>query len=365
MASSSTQPNISTSTPKYLPPHRRHERTTSSSSRRGSRSHSPSYRRGQPFLTYEDLHAKYSPPNSPPLRIPRAQRSLSAEDLYRRYHTQPNQPQQGENQSQHGQIQGHDPPNISEPPPPSQPRDLRALRRPRSPSLPRQAPRQQLSARLPDPPVFNGSDRSKFEDWKLRIENKLSLNEDHYPTEAFKIEYVISRLSGKATEHTVPRRRKLTAKPYVSVDDLFQHLSDLYETPLRIQEDASGYICEDLKQGAEQSFPDFYAEFMRHAGQSSGYSSKHLAMYLQRGLNKRLTNACQIMGKYWTNTSLSDLKEYLTGVDYLQRNTAEQEAKDKAKNFARQYALARQEAAVKPPGKYVILARPDREEYKR
>ena len=346
MASSSTQPNSSnplTSTPKYIPPHRRH------SSRSGSRSHSPTYRRGQPYLTYEDLHARYSPPNSPSLHMPRAQRSLSAEDLYHRYQ---NQPQQRENPAENSHS------------PSSQSRDLRALRRQRSPSPPRQAPR--LSPRLPDPPVFNGSDRSKFEDWKLRIENKLSLNGDHYPTEAFKIEYVISRLGGKATEHTVPRRRKLTTKPYVSVNDLFHHLSDLYETPLQIQEDASGYICDDLKQGVEQPFPDFYAEFMRHAGQlSDSVSSRHLARCLQSGLNKRLTNACQMTGKYWTNTSLSDLKKYLTGVDYLQRNTAEQEAKDKAKKFARQYALAKQEAESKPPGKYAILARPNLDEYGR
>ena len=152
--------------------------------------------------------------------------------------------------------------------------------------------------------------------------------------------------------------------------DILEHLSDVYETPLQIQEDASYYIYEDLKQGAEQSFPDFYAEFMRHAIQSSdSVSSQQLAMYLQRGLNKRLTNACQMMGKYWTNTSFSDLKEYLTRVDFLQRDTAEQEAKElaskKADKFARQYTLARQEAAAKSPGKYVVLARPDPEEYRR
>ena len=146
MASSSTQPNISTSTPKYIPPHRRHSSGTA------SRSHSPLYRRGQPFLTYEDLHAKYSPPNSPPLHMPRVQRSLSAEDLRHRFHKQKNQPR--ENQSQDGQIQGHDPPNIPAPAPSPPPRDLRGLRRPRSPSPPRQALR--LSLTLPDPPVFNG-----------------------------------------------------------------------------------------------------------------------------------------------------------------------------------------------------------------
>lgn len=62
----SSHSNSPTSTLKYLPSHRRHKAP-------------------QLYLTYEDLYAKYSPLNSPSLRMPYIQRCLSAEDLYQRF----------------------------------------------------------------------------------------------------------------------------------------------------------------------------------------------------------------------------------------------------------------------------------------
>ena len=136
-----------TSTPRYVPSQRR----------------SPTYR-DQPYLTYEDLHTRYSPPNSPRLRMPHVQHSLSTEDLYRQFQQQKNQSEsQPTNQEPQGQKPSDDP--ISSPPPPL--RDLEALKTYRPPET-HQPFRPILSPRLSDPPVFN-DDRSKFEDWKLRI----------------------------------------------------------------------------------------------------------------------------------------------------------------------------------------------------
>ena len=215
MNSFQPQSDPPTSTPKYVPPHLRHNSSSSSSSSR-PRARSPTYR-DQPYLTLEDLHARYSA-NSPPLRMPRVQRSLSAEDLYQRYrHTK--QENQLENKSPNSQAQGQDPPDI-----PAPPRDFRAFRAYRSASPFRQSnnspSRPILSPRLPDPPIFNGTDRSKFEDWKLRILDKLNLNKDHYLTNAFQINYVISRLGGRASEYIVPRRRETTVNPYVTTKDI-------------------------------------------------------------------------------------------------------------------------------------------------
>ncbi|KAF6236113.1 hypothetical protein HO173_005741 [Letharia columbiana] len=179
MSSSNSHSNPPTSTPKYVPPHRR----------------SPTYH-GQPYLTYDDLHRRYSPPNSPRLHMPRVQRSLSAEDLYQRFHTN-----QEEIPGQQQETQGQNSPGISVPPPsppPPTPRDFEALRanrhRPISPQPVRQPLRQPLSPRLPDPPVFTGTNSITFDDWKMRIRDKLTHNGDHFPTDAFKIAYVVARL---------------------------------------------------------------------------------------------------------------------------------------------------------------------------
>ena len=138
--------NPPTSTPRYRPPHRRHENTP-------SRPRSPT-RRSQPYLTYEDLHTRYSPPNSPRLHIPRMQRSLSAKDLYQRYHGAP-------------ETQGQNSPGISALPPPSPPppipRDFEALRANRHRPISPQLVRQPLSPRLPDPPIFTGTNSIPFD----------------------------------------------------------------------------------------------------------------------------------------------------------------------------------------------------------
>ena len=129
----------STSTSKYVPPQRRLPK-----------SRSPTYR-DQPYLIYEDLHARYSP-NSPRLRMPHVQRSLSAEDLYLRFQQQKNQSEsQPPNQE----------PNITSSPP-SPLRNLETLKTYRPPET-HQPLRLIFSLRLSDPPVFN-NDRTKFED---------------------------------------------------------------------------------------------------------------------------------------------------------------------------------------------------------
>ena len=122
--------------PKYRPPQLR---DTNPPSRPTPRSFT--YRE-QPFLTYEDLHLRYSP-HSPP-RMPRVYRSLSINNLYQRFH--------------------RNPPTIPRPPstPSSQPHS------PRPPSSLNQHAR--LSTRLPDPPIFTATNANvPFNDWKLRI----------------------------------------------------------------------------------------------------------------------------------------------------------------------------------------------------
>ena len=284
-----------TSTPKYLPPHRR----------------TPEH-----YLTYPDLHARFSPPNSPRLNMPRIQRSLSIEDLHRRF-----------KRETHSQIS----PDI--PTPPLPPRDLEALRyRPPSP------PWQLLSTKLPDPPVFNGDTGSKvsFIDWKLRIQDKLRLNADHYPSSDFQVAYIITRLGGEAVQHTLPRRRKGT---YVSADELLNYLSDLYETPLEISQQEDRRAYRELQQG-NQSFPEFYKKFMRYESQNP--DPEQLAFDLQDKVNIRLRKALACCPQVQFS-SLPALKQYLTRLDHHYNVRAEEKANKKTEAFARQYALAKAE----------------------
>ena len=226
------------------------------------------------------------------------QRSLSAEDLYQRFQ---------KNQSK-SQPTNQDPQNqkpfdnlTSSPPPPL--RDLEALKTYRffkKPPLPRTSIkfkplRPILSLRLPNPPVFNDTDRSKFEDWKLRIQDKLLLNRDHYFTDAFQINYVISRLAEKASEHTIFKRRNSITSPYNTAKDVLNQLNDLYKTPLYLLQKANAYIYEELKQ-RKQSFSEFYTEFMRYAADDQSQSQKrHLIRCLKNNITKKLRETHMMM----------------------------------------------------------------------
>ena len=57
----------------------------------------------------------------------------------------------------------------------------------------------------------------------MRIQDKLAHNGDHYPTESFKIAYIITRLGGDARGH-VSTRRRFTS--YESVDDLLDTVNN-------------------------------------------------------------------------------------------------------------------------------------------
>ena len=422
-----TQPHLNPSAPIYVPPQRRGNPSLSSRLIPRSPSH-----RGQPFLTLEDLHIRYSPPGSPPLRMPRVQRSLSAEDLYQRFQSRtafqerlatfiawphaPPTPQPADLAAA-GFIHISKPNNpdlikctrccihldsweptdnlvyehISRSPHclaalqapyclaalpaqqqvPLPPRDLDALRnrnRPPSPPAPVRQPLSQpirLSPKLPDPPVFNGN-RSRFEDWKLRVTNKLALNQDHFPTEAFRIEYVISRLGGEAIEHTLCRRRDAARNPYRTASDLLEQLSDVYETSLRLTASQDCHAYHMLKQGG-QAFPEFYAKFIKYAGNQEGLTEKKMIEDIGVKISAQLHKALilGIPSEGWT--SFSRLKDHLAQADFCGRlyteMVAQEEAKQKAARFAEQYARAEAESWAKRPGKYAILTRHKKDRY--
>ena len=357
--------NRPTSTPKYVPPHRRHDATTPSS---------------QQYLNYEDLHARYSPPNSP-LRMPRVQRSLSVEDLRQRF-------QYREQDGSQAQESPATPPSPPVPPPPL-PRDFEPLRAhgqrfkreedgsqgqdlpvlpPPSPShghrfgsLSPPLQRPFLSPRFPDPPIFNGSKSANilFEDWKLRIKDKLLINKDHYPSEHSQVAYIFTRLGGKAIEHTLRKRR---TSSYHSADDVLYHLSDIYEpTPQVIKEtDHEAYYA--LEQG-DRPFLEFYSDFMKHAPHYHHNDEEQAVFDLRDKLNRKLQKGLLVQaGRKWT---LPEFRDHVMQMDYCYRTGAARKAKKKADRVTRQLAMASMEAQSKKPGRYAIMPPSDPDEFRR
>ncbi len=186
-----------------------------------------------------------------------------------------------------------------------------------------------LSTKLPDPPIFKcAKDDPKrnvvFDDWKLRITDKLTHNGDHFPTESFKIAYIITRLGGEIIKYISLRRR---LRPYTTVDELLGHLSDIYEIPTHIIRSENRYTLRSLRQGT-QSFQTFYAEFMRCHEREEPYSDEDLIWNMKEAIRLRLRR-CAV-----SNTdefkSFTAMKEYLIRVDHEKRLMADKRADKRA-----------------------------------
>ena len=349
--------NRPTLTPKYVPPQRRHDATPSS----------------QQYLNYEDLHTRYSPPNSP-FRMPRVQRSLSIEDLRQRFKREQDSSQGQDSPGPPPPSQGRDSPELPpqspkpESPPPPLPRDFEALRghghggRSFSHSPP-PVQRPFLSPRFPDPPVFNGSGNANilFEDWKLRIQDKLIINKDHYPSDHSQIAYIITRLGGKAIEHTL-RKRRASGTNYHSAEELLNQLSDIYEPTQRVIDREDRTTFHALEQG-DRPFPEFYSDFMKHAPGYFYDNDEEMVWSLRSKLNYDLQmGLLSINSKEW---SFPKFRDHVMQLDHCYRTLAARKAKKKAERFAKQIALASMEAKQKKPGKYAVIPRPDPEEFRR
>ena len=60
------------------------------------------------------------------------------------------------------------------------------------------------------------------------MNDKLQVNVDHFDNENTFIVYVISRLEDDAAEHIFAWHRHDALHSYISIDELFEHLKEIY-----------------------------------------------------------------------------------------------------------------------------------------
>ena len=120
------------------------------------------------------------------------------------------------------------------------------------------------SMKLPDPPVFIDGKEPSIDHWLTKMRSKLAANEDHKPTELFKKAYVENRVGGEAMGHLEPRLRKNAIKPFLTAEEMFDHLERIYGDPNRKQ--TAMNLFRSLRQG-QKDFNTFWAEFQRLAAE--------------------------------------------------------------------------------------------------
>jgi len=124
---------------------------------------------------------------------------------------------------------------------------------------------------------------------------------------------VISRLEDDAAEHIFARHRHDASHSYISIDELFEHLKEIYDELNRNRKCRREYNA--LRQ-ADKSFNVFYFDFMKLFSYLE-YNDRILMNNLQNKINNRLQNALSVCSENFT--SLTRLRTFLQGVNNKQR----------------------------------------------
>ncbi len=161
--------------------------------------------------------------------------------------------------------------------------------------------------------IFTDEDESTWNSWRIKIDDKLQTNVNHFDNENICIVYVISRLENDAAEHIFAWRWHDALHSYISIDELFEHLKEIYDELNRNQKCRREYNA--LRQ-AEKSFNVFYFNFMKLFSYLE-YNNCTLMNDLQDKINNHLQNTLSVCSKNFT--SLAHLRIFLQDVNNKQR----------------------------------------------
>ncbi len=157
--------------------------------------------------------------------------------------------------------------------------------------------------------IFTDEDESTWNSWRVKIDNKLQTNVNHFNTENIHIIYVISRLKSDVVKHIFIKHHHDASYSYTSTDELFKHLKKIYEDIDKNQKCCRKYNA--LRQ-IDKSFNIFYFEFMKLFSYLN-YNDRTLMNDLQNKINNRLQNTLSICLENFA--SLTRLKNFLQDVN--------------------------------------------------
>ncbi len=161
--------------------------------------------------------------------------------------------------------------------------------------------------------IFIDEDESTWNSWRIKMNDKLQTNVNHFDNENICIIYVISRLEEDAAEHIFARHRYDALHSYISINELFEHLKEIYDELNRNQKCRCKY--NTLRQ-ADKSFNIFYFNFMKLFSYLN-YDDCILMNDFQNKINNRLQNTLSICSENFT--SLTHLRIFLQNVNNKQR----------------------------------------------
>ncbi len=160
--------------------------------------------------------------------------------------------------------------------------------------------------------IFIDEDESTWDSWRIKIDDKLQTNVDHFDNENICIVYVISRLEDDVAEHIFARHQHDALHSYILIDELFEHLKEIYD---ELNKNRKCHCKYNALRQADKSFNVFYFNFMKLFNYLE-YDDCTLINDLQNKINNRLQNALSVCSENFT--SLTRLKIFLQDVNSKQ-----------------------------------------------
>jgi len=160
--------------------------------------------------------------------------------------------------------------------------------------------------------IFINKDELTWNNWRVKINNKLQTNVDHFNNKNIYIVYMIFRLKDNVAEHIFAWHWHDALHSYILINKLFEHLKEIYDELNKNQKCHHKYNA--LKQ-ADKSFNVFYFNFMKLFSYLE-YDDCTLMNNLQNKINNHLQNALSICSENFT--SLTHLRIFLQNVNSKQ-----------------------------------------------
>ena len=160
--------------------------------------------------------------------------------------------------------------------------------------------------------VFINEDESTWDNWRVKMNNKLQTNVNHFNNENICIVYVISRLKDDAVEHIFAWHWHDASHSYILINELFEHLKEIYNELNRNWKCHHEY---NILRQTDKSFNVFYFNFMKLFSYLN-YDDCILMNDLQNKINNCLQNA--LSGCSENFTSLIHFRIFLQDVNIKQ-----------------------------------------------
>ena len=179
------------------------------------------------------------------------------------------------------------------------------------------------SLKLSDSSVFTDEKNLTWEVWETKIQDKLKVNTDYYSTALSQIAYIMSCVKGDAAEHIHARRCDEATKPYTSINELLEHLADIYKDQDIKLTAQNAY--KNLWMGITESFMTFYSKFAQITSVLL-YNEHTLMNDLKDRLIRRLQDSLALCEAEFED--MTSLKAYLQWTDKAQHSLYLQQQND-------------------------------------